>query len=127
MRNTTETSRSQVANIFLRDSTWLHDSIRVEYRRGSPLTPRTENKTDMEGNSLPHPVRVDTVYLEKWHTRWRDRETIRADTITNEVIRTETLQVRYIPRFYKYCTVLAILLLLFLLARAVLYLYRRWG
>ncbi len=81
----------------------------------------------MEGNSLPHPVRVDTVYLEKWHTRWRDRETIRADTITNEVIRTETVQVRYIPRFYKYCTVLAILLLLFLLARFVLYLYRRWG
>ena len=84
-----------------RDSIYLHDSIFVR-------------------------IRADTVYLEKWHTRWRDRETIRADTITNEVIRTETVQVRYIPRFYKYCAALAIILFLIFLLRVMLYLYRRF-
>ena len=97
---TNSTTNHIIAQI-QRDSIYLHDSIFVH-------------------------IRADTVYLEKWYTRWRDRETIRADTITNEVIRTETVQVRYIPRFYKYCTALAIILFLIFLLRVMLYLYRRF-
>jgi hypothetical protein len=96
----TETNRSQIVNHISRDSIWLHDSVFVR-------------------------IRADTVFLEKWHTRWRDRETIKTDTVTNEVVRTETVPVRYIPRFYKYGTALAILLLLLLLAKLALYLFMR--
>ncbi len=96
----TETNRSQVVNHISRDSIWLHDSVFVR-------------------------IRADTVFLEKWHTRWRDRETIKTDTVTKEVVRTETVPVRYIPSFYKYGTALAILLLLLLLAKLALYLFMR--
>ena len=100
VRDTTETNRSQIVNHVSRDSIWLHDSVFVR-------------------------IRADTVYMEKWHTRWRDRETIKTDTVTNEVVRTETVPVRYIPNFYKYGTALAILLLLLLLAKLALYLFMR--
>ncbi len=129
VQTATDTTLNHTANNILRDSIYLHDSIRVEYRRGYSLhrhNLRTEHKAGNEGNPLPHTVRIDTVYLEKWHTRWRDRETIKTDTLTNEVIRTETVQVRYVPRFYKYCTALAIILFLICLLRVTLYLYRRF-
>ena len=134
VQTATDTTQNHTATDIRRDSIYLRDSVWVEYRRGSPLhllNLRTGNKVSNEDNSydsfnsLTQPIRVDTVYLEKWHTRWRDRETIRADTITNEVVRTETVQVRYIPRFYKYCTALAIILFLIFLLRVMLYLYRR--
>ena len=101
IQTATDTTQNHITNQVRRDSIYLHDSIFVR-------------------------IRADTVWLEKWHTRWRDRETIRTDTITNEVIRTETVQVRYIPRFYKYCTALAIILFLIFLLRVTLYLYRRF-
>ena len=100
VQDMTETNRSQIVNHVSRDSIWLHDSVFVR-------------------------IRADTVFLEKWHTRWRDRETIKTDTVTNEVVRTETVPVRYIPSFYKYGTALAILLLLLLLAKLALYLFMR--
>lgn len=71
-------------------------------------------------------IRADTVYLEKWHTRWREREITRTDTVQVETTRTETVQVRYVPRFYKYCAALTALLLILLLLRVTLYLYRRF-
>ena len=47
-----------------------------------------------------------TVY--EWHTRWREKEVIRTDTIQVETTRSETVQVRYVPSFYKYCTAFAL-------------------
>ena len=84
-----------------RDSIYLHDSIFVR-------------------------IRADTVYLEKWHTRWREKEITRTDTIQVETIKTETVQVRYVPRFYKYCAAFTALLLIYFLLRVTLYLYRRF-
>ena len=83
-----------------RDSIYLHDSIFVR-------------------------IRADTVYLEKWHTRWREKEITRTDTVQIENIKVETKAVRYIPRFYKYCAALTGLLLLFLLIKFTLWLYKR--
>ncbi len=83
-----------------RDSIYLHDSIFVR-------------------------IRADTVYLEKWHTRWREKEITRTDTVQIENIKVETKEVRYIPRFYKYCAALTALLLLFLLIKFTLWLYKR--
>ena len=84
-----------------RDSIYLHDSIFVR-------------------------IRADTVYLEKWHTRWREKEITRTDTVQIENIKVETKEVRYIPRFYKYCAALTALLLILLLVKFMLWLYKRF-
>ena len=84
-----------------RDSIYLHDSIFVR-------------------------IRADTVYLEKWHTRWREKEITRTDTVQIENIKVETKEVRYIPRFYKYCAALTALLLILLLVKFTLWLYKRF-
>ena len=97
----TDTTANHFSNTTRRDSIYLHDSVFVH-------------------------IRADTVYLEKWHTRWRDRETLKTDTITQTVTQTETIQVRYVPSFYKYCTAFAILFVLFLLVRLALYIKKRF-
>lgn len=84
-----------------RDSIYLHDSIFVR-------------------------IRADTVYLEKWHTRWREKEITRTDTVQVENIKVETKEVRYVPRFYKYCAALTALLLILLLVKFMLWLYKRF-
>ena len=84
-----------------RDSIYLHDSIFVR-------------------------IRADTVYLEKWHTRWREKEITRTDTIQVESIKVEAKEVRYVPKFYKYCAALTALLLLFLIIKFALGLYKRF-
>ena len=61
----------------LSDSVYVHDSVYIR-------------------------IRADTVYLERWHTRWREKERVRTDTITETVTETETIEVPYVPVFYKY-------------------------
>lgn len=115
-----------------RDSIFFHDSIVVTYILGSPT--QTRRLPVCVGDSGDNVVlngaerRSDTIFVEreKWHTRWRDRETVRTDTIQVETTKTETVQVRYVPKFYKYCAALTALLLLFFLLRVTLYLYRRF-
>ena len=95
--NTTNHATAQLQ----RDSIYLHDSIFVR-------------------------IRADTVYLEKWHTRWREKEITRTDTIQVENIKVETKEVRYVPRFYKYCAALTAVLLILLLVKFMLWLYKRF-
>lgn len=102
------------------DSTYLHDSIRVEYRQGAWLLSGDECTT-----ALPAIRSPDTVYMERWHTRWRERTVVRTDTVMTDNVQTETVRVRYVPRFYKICTALTALGLLILLLRVMLYLRKR--
>lgn len=97
----TENNRLQVANHIQRDSIYLRDSVFVR-------------------------IRADTVYLEKWHTRWRDRIVQHTDTIQVETTRTETVQVRYVPSFYKYCAVILALIVLGFLLRLAWWLYKHF-
>ena len=101
VQTATDTNQNHIANQVQRDSIYLHDSIFVR-------------------------IRADTVYLEKWHTRWKEKEIVRTDTVQVENIKVKTKEVRYIPRFYKYCAALTALLLILLLLRVTLYLYRRF-
>jgi len=101
VRSSTESNHTRLSNNIQRDSIYLHDSIFVH-------------------------IRADTVYLEKWHTRWRDRETVKTDTITLTETKTETVEKPYVPSFYKYCAAFAILFVLFLLVRLVLYIKRHF-
>ena len=71
-------------------------------------------------------IRADTVWLEKWHTRWRDRFSVRTDTVQVETVRTETRQVRYVPRFYTWCAAVLAIVVLALLLRVASYLYGRF-
>ena len=101
LQTATNSTTNHITAQTQRDSIYLHDSIFVR-------------------------IRADTVYLEKWHTRWRDRETINTDTVQMESIRVETKEVRYVPKFYKYCAALTALLLLFLIIKFALGLYKRF-
>lgn len=95
MQTASDTTAIRAVTTARRDSIYLHDSVFVR-------------------------IRADTVYLEKWHTRWRDRETVRTDTIHVQSTTTETVQVRYIPAFYKYSAAFTILIVLLLLVRLAL-------
>ena len=97
----TETNTNHVTNNIQRDSIYLHDSIFVC-------------------------IRADTVYLEKWHTRWRDRETVKTGTITLTETKTETVEKPYVPSFYKYCAAFAILFVLYWLVKLALYMAKRY-
>ena len=101
VQTATDTAQNHIATDFRRDSIYLHDSIFVR-------------------------IRADTVYLEKWHTRWREKEITRTDTIQVENIKVETKEVRYVPKFYKYCAALTALLLILLLVKFMLWLYNRF-
>ena len=97
----TDTNTNHVSNNIQRDSIYLHDSIFVH-------------------------IRADTVYLEKWHTRWRDRETVKTDTINLTETNTETVEKPYVPSFYKYCSAFAILVALYWLVKLALYIAKRY-
>ena len=101
VQTVSDTTANHLTNHLQRDSIYLHDSIFVR-------------------------IRADTVYLEKWHTKWREKEIVHTDTIQVETTRTETVQVRYVPSFYKYCTAFAFLVLLALLLRLAWWLYRHF-
>ena len=101
MQNVSETNTNHVSNNIQRDSIYLHESIFVR-------------------------IRADTVYLEKWHTRWRDRETVKTDTITLTETKTETVEKPYVPSFYKYCAAFAILFVLYWLVKLAQYIAKRY-
>lgn len=101
LQTASDTTALHTASTASRDSIYLHDSVFVR-------------------------IRADTVYLEKWHTRWRDREIVRTDTIHVQSTTTETVQVRYIPAFYKYSAAFTILIVLLLLVRLALYMKNRF-
>ena len=101
MQNVVDTNTNHVSSNIQRDSIYLHDSIFVR-------------------------IRADTVYLEKWHTRWRDRETVKTDTITLTETNIETVEKPYVPSFYKYCAAFAILFALYWLVKLALYIKKRF-
>ncbi len=141
VQTATNSTSSHATSQLQRDSIYLHDSIRVEYRRGNlfnsshlshSLSERSVFCPGVEAKAFPHPLSdalmiksPDTIIVEKWHTAYKDRIVQHTDTIQIETTKTETVQVRYVPRFYKYCAALTALLLLFLLIKFTLWLYKR--
>jgi hypothetical protein len=109
-------NHEHATNHLQRDSIYLHDSTATEYRWGE----RLDNTMPIERPQADLPCRVDTVLVHQWHTRWREKETIRTDTIVTYETKTETVQVRYVPPFYKYCTIFALLVVLW-------WIWKRWG
>ena len=119
VRSSTENNHAQLSTHIQRDSIYLHDSVSYTYRPARLSLPYNR-----EGAGVCSPP--DTVYLEKWHTRWRDRETVKTDTITLTETKTETVEKPYVPSFYKYCASLAILFALYWLVKLALYIKKRF-
>lgn len=118
MQTVAETNANHVSNNIQRDSVYLHDSVSYTYRPAKISLPYREGAG---GGSPP-----DTVFLEKWHTRWRDRATVITDTVTLTVNKTETVEKPYVPSFYKYCAAFAILFVLYVLIRLALYIAKHY-
>ena len=98
---TSTDNRQQLSTHFLRDSIHPHDSIFVR-------------------------IRADTVYLEKWHTRYKDRLVTKTDTVTLTETKTETVEKPYVPSFYKVCAAFAVLFALYWLVKLALYIAKRY-
>ena len=131
MPTVAETNGKHVTNSIRRDSVYLHDSTAVVYKLGESnnvLAHGLTAKSGQTGNAGPAsaPCRVDTLLVRERHTRWRDRETVKTDTVTLTESKTQTVQVRYVPAFYKYCAAVAILVVLYWLVRLALYIKRHF-
>ena len=116
VRSSTESNRLQLSNRYQRDSIYLHDSVSVTFHPVLSPSPCGEGRGGV----------FDTLCIERWHTRYKDRLVTKTDTVTNEVIRTETVQVRYVPSFYKYCAAFAVLFALYWLVKRALYIAKRY-
>lgn len=100
---------------------------------------QTEYKTDIQYRDRWHTDSVyvrdsvyirekgDTVWMERWHTAWRDREVVRTDTVMRcDTVRRETVRrERYVPGFYKGSTIALWLLVAVLLVYGGFRIYRR--
>ena len=119
VRSSTESNHTRLSNNIQRDSIYLHDSVSYTYRPAIISLPYNR-----EGAGVCSPP--DTVFLEKWHTRWCDRATVITDTVTLTVTKTETVEKPYVPSFYKYCAAFVILFVLYVLIRLALYIAKHY-
>lgn len=77
--------------------TEYRDSVRTEYRRDSIRL--------VDSVFVDRWRNGDTVFFTKFRDRYIYRDVLHTDTITIDNSKTETVQVRYVPPFYKWCTV----------------------
>ena len=132
VQTVSDTTANHLTNHIQRDSIYLHDSTAVVYKFGLSNNVLAHDPTAEGGltdaciDPTSAPCRVDTLLVHEWHTKWREKEIVHTDTIQVETTRTETVQVRYIPSFYKYCTAFAFLVLLVLLLRLAWWVYKHF-
>lgn len=101
--------------------TEYRDSVRTEYRRDSIRF--------VDSVFVDRWRNGDTVFFTKFRDRYLYRDVLHTDTITIDNIKTETVQVKYVPPFYKGCTValwcLVFISLIFIALRIVKAIYLR--
>lgn len=78
-------------------NTEYRDSVRTEYHRDSVRM--------IDSVFVDRWRQGDTVFVTKMRDRYLYRDVLHTDTITIDNSKTETVQVRYVPPFYKGCTV----------------------
>jgi len=107
--------QSQITNQQLRiDSVYRYEkdsmaisfrpAVSISSRSGTPVTQTLSIST--ANNPMATVFPRDTLVIERWHTRFKDHEVVRTDTlkVTEYQLKTETQ--KYVPRFYKWCTIL---------------------
>lgn len=90
----------------------VRDSIRVEYKLDSVYL--------YERDSIYLEKSKDTVYKEVFKFRYKDKLILKHDTIYQDNTIEKTNTIKYIPKFYKVCTIAFFILLLLIIAHFVL-------
>ena len=98
--------------------TIVKDSIRVEFKHDSTYI--------YEKDSVFIKEKADTVFVEKWKTRYKDVLKIERDTIYQENKVVEVKQVKYIPAFVKWLAWIGAAAILLSVLWVVLKVYRRF-
>lgn len=91
--NSTDSVRQTVAEVRV-DSVYVRDSIYIRERG-------------------------DTVFVDRWHVRWREHAATKADTVYIERQQSEVKippPKRYVPKLYKWCTGILLSLVAVLIA-----------
>mgnify|MGYP003310482671 CR=1 FL=1 len=76
-----------------------HDSTYVYERDSVSTSYHLDRRSRLD--RLDERSGLDTIYIERWHTRWRDKVVNRCDTV---YIQPTIPPDKPIPRFYKDCT-----------------------
>ena len=82
----------------------------MDYRASEVESPADDSppiaNMPISNNPSPQvPSRVDTLVIEKWRIRYRDRVQLQVDTIYQDVVRNiEHPPEKYVPRFYQWST-----------------------
>lgn len=98
--------------------TIVRDSIRMEYKLDSIYL--------YERDSIYIHSKADTVWVEKWKTRYKDVMKIERDTIYKENNVVEVNEVRYIPDWVKWLAWVGGGAIALLLIRVALWVYRKF-
>ena len=120
------------------DSTHIYerDSIAMSYRPQVtpprlPDSPPIANMPISNNPSPQVPSRVDTLVIEKWRIRYRDRVQLQVDTIYQDVVRNiEHPPEKYVPRFYQWSTglfwtIVAAVVIYFILKIVIRFYFRK--
>ena len=120
------------------DSTHIYerDSIAMSYRPQvtPPRLPDSPPIANMPISNCPVPQlppRVDTLVIEKWRIRYRDRVQLQVDTIYQDVVRNiEHPPEKYVPRFYQWSTglfwtIVAAVVIYFILKIVIRFYFRK--
>lgn len=88
--------------------TITRDSVRVEYKLDSVYL--------YERDSIFVHANKDTVFVERWKTRYKDVLKIQHDTVIDAKTEVQVQEVRYVPKYYRFTSwafwiVVAILLI----------------
>ena len=103
--------KTQQSTIHTPQSTKMqHDSTYVYERDSVSTSYHLDRRSRLD--RLDERSGLDTIYIERWHTRWRDKVVNRCDTV---YVQPTIPPDKPIPRFYKDCTKgFWVLLILFL-------------
>ncbi|MGN1240096.1 MAG: hypothetical protein ACI4TV_04400 [Paludibacteraceae bacterium] len=74
--------------------TVVRDSVRVQHVLDSVYL--------YERDSIFVHAKRDTVWVERWRTRYKDAVRVERDTVRDVHFETKVEQVRYVPRYYKF-------------------------
>lgn len=96
--------------------TIVKDSIRTEYKLDSIYL--------YEKDSIYIHQKADTVYVNKYITRYKDVMKIERDTVTltNNIVKVQ--EIRYIPKFYKVMTWIGVGMIVLLIGWFALKIYK---
>ena len=76
--------------------TVVRDSVRVQHVLDSVYL--------YERDSIFVESRRDTVWVERWRTRYKDAVRVERDTVRDVRTEVQVEQVRYVPKYYRFCS-----------------------